>query len=242
MYCTDLAYIHAVGFGNFANSVAPEIAQILLNAGIKSGRVVEFGCGSGTVARYLQDRGYEVSAFDVSPAMIRLARTNAPRVDFSVSSLSSARLPSCDALVGVGEVVTYVPGGLAVLRRFFAKAHAALRPGGILLFDFMESARRRTYDTKTLRGSGWSISVRATFDGRRRVLTRSMTMTRRTSRGQRRSRESHRIHIYDRRAIRRLLEQSGFVVSMSRSYERHRLLPGDVAVIARKPGRYNRVP
>jgi uncharacterized NAD(P)/FAD-binding protein YdhS len=69
-----------------------------------------------------------------------------------------------------------------------------------------------------------------------------MTMTRRTTRGQRRSREVHRVRIYDRHAIRRLLEQSGFVVSTSHSYGRYRLLAGDVAVVARKRGRYNRVP
>ena len=242
MYRTDLAYIHDAGFGGFAKAVAPEIARILLRAGVKSGRVVEFGCGNGTVARHLHERGYDVSAFDVSPAMIRLARKRAPRVKFSVASLSSARLPPCDALVGVGEVVTYVPGGLSALRRYFAKARTALRPGGVLVFDFIESAKRRTYDTKTLRGSRWSIAVRATFDGRRRVLTRNMTMTRQTSRRQRRSREIHRVHVYDRRAIRRILEKSGFVVSTSRSYGRYRLMPGDVAVIARKRGRYNRVP
>jgi SAM-dependent methyltransferase len=242
VYSTDLAYIHDAGFGNFAKAVAPEIERILRRAGIESGRVVEFGCGSGTVVRHLQDCGYEVRAFDVSPAMIRRARKNVPRGTFSVASLSSARLPPCDALVGVGEVVTYVPRGLPALRRFFARAHAALRPGGVLIFDFMESARRRTYDTKTLKGSDWMIAVRATFDARRHVLTRSMTMTRRTSRGRRRAREIHRIRVYDRRAIRRLLEQRGFVVSTSRSYGRYRLLPGDVAVIARKRGRYNRVP
>jgi SAM-dependent methyltransferase len=241
VYSTDLAYIHDAGFGEFANVVAPEIERILQKAGITSGRVVEFGCGSGAVARHLQNSGYEVSAFDVSPAMVRLARNNAPRVTFRVASLTSASLPACDVLVGVGEVVTYVPGGLSALRRFFAKAHAALRPGGVLIFDFMESARRRTYDTKILKGSDWTIAVRATFDARRRVLTRRMTMTRRTSHGQRRSREIHRIRVHDRRAIRRLLEQDGFVVSFGRSYGRYRLLPGDVAVMARKRGRYNPV-
>jgi SAM-dependent methyltransferase len=242
VYSRDLAYIHDAGFGDFANAIAPEIARILRKNGISPGRVVEFGCGSGAVARYLHDRGHDVSGFDTSPAMIRLAQKKAPRVKFTVASLNTARLPACDALVGVGEVVTYLPGGLASLRRFFTKASRALGPGGVLVFDFMESARRRTYDVKTIDGPGWSIAVQARFDASRGVLTRAMKMTRRTSRGERRSRETHRVRVYRRRAIRRLLEQCGFTVSMSRSYGRHRLLPGDVAVIARKRGRYNRVP
>ncbi|HEX7137654.1 MAG TPA: class I SAM-dependent methyltransferase [Vicinamibacterales bacterium] len=236
MYSTDLAHIHDAGFGDFANAVAPEIARILRNAGITRGRVVEFGCGSGTLAAYLHGLGYEVRGFDISPAMIRLARRNAPGVRFSVASLMSARIPACDAMVGVGEVITYVPGGEQSLQRFFAKAQAALRPGGVLVFDFMDSARRRTYASRTITGRDWSIDVRATFNERRRILTRHMTMTRRTARGLRRSRETHHVHVYDRRAVRRMLARCGLDIVVSRAYGRYRLLPGDLAVIARRHG------
>jgi SAM-dependent methyltransferase len=234
MYSVDLAYIHEAGFGDFARQVAPEIGRLIRNAGIARGRIVEFGCGSGAVAGHLHALGYDVRAFDISPAMIRLARKNAPGVRFIVASVGTARLPHCDAIVGVGEVVTYVPGGAATLRRFFSRAHAALHPGGALVFDFIESARRRTYDTKTISGRNWAMAVKATFDETRGVLTRRMTMTRRTARGLRRSRETHRVRIYDRRLMRRMLKQCGFTVRMSRSFGCHRLLAGDVAVIAIK--------
>ena len=243
MYSVDLAYIHEAGFSDFARQVAPEIARLIRNAGIARGRIVEFGCGSGAVAGHLHAMGYDVRAFDISRLMLErrhasrvdgLARKNAPGVRFIVASVGTARLPRCDAMVGVGEVVTYVPGGAATLRRFFSRAHAALCPGGVLVFDFIESARRRTYDTKTISGRNWAMAVKATFDETRGVLTRRMTMTRRTARGLRRSRERHRVRIYDRRVVRRMLEQCGFTVRMSRSFGRHRLLAGDVAVIAIK--------
>jgi SAM-dependent methyltransferase len=236
MYSADLAYIHDAGFGNFAKSVAPEIARIFRRAGIVGGRVVEFGCGSGTLAAHLQARGYDVSGFDISHAMIRLARTNAPGVRFRVASLGSARLPACDAVVGIGEVVTYLPVGPRTLRRFFRRVHAALRPGGVLVFDFMESARNRTYDTKVIAGKDWTMAVRASFSESRNRLTRSMTMTRRTARGARRSSETHHVRLYGRRGMRNMLERCGFTVTMRRAYGRHGLLPGDVAVIARKRG------
>jgi SAM-dependent methyltransferase len=234
MYARDLAHIHDVGFGEFARAVAPEIARILRRAGLAKGRIVEFGCGSGTLARHLRGLGYSVSGFDVSPAMIRLARRHAPGVRFKVAALDSTLLPPCDALVGVGEVVTYVPGGIRALSRFFTKAHAALRPGGLLIFDFIESARRRTYAPKAIAGSGWTMRVSATFDAGRRVLTRRMSIMRTTKQGPRYSRETHLVRVYDRQTIRRSLERCGFVVHMSRSYGRHRLLPGDVAVTAQR--------
>jgi hypothetical protein len=179
--------------------------------------------------------------------MVRLARRNAPGVRFSVASVSTAHLPPCDAIVSVGEVLTYVPGGAPALGRFFAKAHDALVPGGVLVFDFIESARHRTYDTKSISGRDWALAVKATFSESRQVLTRRMTIRRRirpapsrqaggdvAGERTRRSRETHRIRVYRRDVMRRLLRRSGFSVTMGRGFGRHRLLPGDVAVIARK--------
>jgi SAM-dependent methyltransferase len=234
MYKSDLAYIHDVAFSDFAEAVAPEIMRTLRRAGIGGGRIVEFGCGSGILAALLHRSGYDVTAFDISPAMIRLARKKTPGVRFQVASLRSVRIPSCDAVVGIGEVVTYVSGGRDALRRFFSRAYSALQPGGLLIFDFLESASRRTYPTKTLTGSDWTLAVSATFNQSRRVLTRRMTIARQARRGVRRSRETHHVRVFDRRTIQHLLKQCGFAVAMRRSYGRYRLLPGDVAVVAHR--------
>jgi SAM-dependent methyltransferase len=234
MYRSDLAYIHDAAFGDFAQAVAPEITRTLRRAGIRRGRIVEFGCGSGVLAAHLHRSGYDVTGFDISPAMIRLARKKAPGIRFRVASLRSASIPACDVVVGIGEVVTYVAGGRSALRRFFSRAHAALRPGGLLIFDFLESASRRTYPTKILKGSDWTLAVSATFSRSRRVLTRRMTIARPTRLGVRRTRETHHVRVFDRRAIQHLLRQCGFAVTMHRSYGRYRLLPGDVAAIAHR--------
>lgn len=42
--------------------------------------VLEVGCGPGHLAIRLAERGLDVTALDVDPAMIRRARTNAERV------------------------------------------------------------------------------------------------------------------------------------------------------------------
>src|SRR5213075_2913124 len=74
LYSTDLAFVHDAAFGEFNRRVAPEIVKILRGAGIRAGRVVDAGCGSGILAQRLIAAGYDVAASDVSPAMIRLAR------------------------------------------------------------------------------------------------------------------------------------------------------------------------
>ena len=71
-YKADLAYIHDVGFGDFARRSAPAILEILGQNGIETGLVVDLGCGSGLWAKELSDGGYTVLGVDISPAMIAM--------------------------------------------------------------------------------------------------------------------------------------------------------------------------
>jgi len=232
VYFDDLAAVHDAGFGGLARSAAPEIVRLLRARGIRAGLVVDVGCGSGIAARHFVQRGYDVVGIDASRAMIRLARARAPHARFRVASIDRAALPPCDAVTAIGEVVTYVGGGLPALARFFRRARAALRPGGVLVFDFMESAAKRTYAAKSFAGPGWALASQATFDAARRVLTRRMAIVRTVAGRVRCARETHRVRIYRRQEIADALARAGFRARMSRSYGRCRLLPGDVVVVA----------
>jgi SAM-dependent methyltransferase len=236
-YGRDLAYIHDAGFGDFASRAAPEILRLLRRRGIRGGRVVELGCGAGTVARALTQAGYDVLGIDISPAMIRMARARAPQAAFRVGALATTRIPPCDAVVAVGEVVSYVPRGaasrrahLAALSAFLQRASRALLPGGLLLFDFIESARGRTYPRKRLGQDGWRIAVRATC--RRATLTRHIETYRRSARGWRRTTESHRLRMVSRAEVRRLLARAGLSATFSRRIGRVPLLPSTLAAMA----------
>jgi SAM-dependent methyltransferase len=188
----------------------------------------------------LLQAGYDVLGIDVSPAMIRLARRRAPRASFRVGSLTTARIPRCAAVLAINEVVNYVPrrrSGAAGLRSFFSRAFRALRPGGVLLFDFIASADTRTYSGKSRAGRDWAVVARASFDRAAGVLTREITTFRKTGGEYRKSHETHRVSIYDADELRAALRGVGFRVTMRRSFGGVRLVPGDVAVIAEKRAR-----
>ena len=102
-YGEDLAYIHDLGFGNFARSAAPFVLKLLHQEGESGGLVVDLGCGSGILAKELSDEGYRVLGFDLSPAMIDIARGRVPTADFRVGSFLSAKLPRCAAVTAIGE-------------------------------------------------------------------------------------------------------------------------------------------
>jgi SAM-dependent methyltransferase len=190
--------------------------------------VVEFGCGSGVVARHLVDAGFDVLGIDASPAMIDLARRNVPEARFTIGTLSSARIPRCRAIVAIGEVVSYVLEGHNGLSTFFARAARALEPGGLLLFDFIESAEGRTYPSKSRSGADWALVFRATADRRGRFLTRRIITFRKIGSAYRRGEETHKVRIFTRAEMAAALERAGFEVRMRRSLGGVKLIRGDV--------------
>jgi SAM-dependent methyltransferase len=233
MYSADLSYVHDAGFGGLARGAAPAVVRLLRSYGIRrDARIVELGCGSGILARVLVDAGYDVLGIDASPAMIALARDRVPGARFRVASLADARVPVCDGVVAVGEVINYVPR--RTVRRVFRRVRGSLGPGGVFIFDFMASAERRTFAAKSFAGEDWALVVRAELDRSHRVLTRRMTIFRKEHGEYRRSHETHHVYVHDRAAIADALGAAGFSARMRRSYDSYRLLPGDFAVTAQK--------
>ena len=232
MYFDDLASVHDRGFGDLARRAAPEIVRMLRAHGIRRGLVVDVGCGSGIAAQHFVACRYSVFGIDVSAAMIQLARARAPRAQFRVASIDRARLPPCEAVTAIGEVVSYLHGGLPALARLFGRVRTALGPGGLLVFDFIESAAKRAYATKSCAGANWALASQATLDASGRVLTRRMATVRTVAGRVRCARETHRVRIYSRDEIAGALERAGFRVRMSKSYGRYRLMPGVVVAIA----------
>jgi len=231
-YSEDLAYIHDAGFGDHARRLAPGIIGLLRSHGIERGLIVDAGCGSGILTRSLLEAGYDVLGVDQSPAMVRLARANASAASYRVASIAAVRLPESAAVVAVGEVVTYVPSA-AALRRFFLSARRAVGAGGLLVFDFLETWKGRTYARGERSGKDWRIVLRAAADSAGRVLTRRMRLTRIVDGQERRSREDHRIRIYARHEMEAMLRASGFRAIFRRSLGSYRLPTADLIAIAR---------
>jgi SAM-dependent methyltransferase len=96
----------------------------------KTGLVLEVGCGDGSLARLLAERGYSVIACDISLAMLRAAQKNCQRlirVDIDHLPLKERSL---DLLVCLG-VLEYLPNLAATL----SECHRVLKRGGVLLLS-----------------------------------------------------------------------------------------------------------
>lgn len=228
-YRPDLAWIHHQGFSEFAESAAPGVIALLRRSRIESGFVVDAGCGSGVLARALTSAGYDVHGFDASPSMIELARANAPAAHFEVGRIGEASLPSCDAVIAMGEVLNYAAP--EAVRNFAAQAAAALRPGGILITDIAESDAYPQLDETRFGGDDWSVIVIKERDGER--LTRRILTFREIGGEVRRDEEVHMLTLWERDAIARMFRNAGFRVTRRRSYGTRRLPAGHAVWIGR---------
>lgn len=238
-YRHDLAYIHDAGFTGFAAQAAPWLVETLRKRGLTRGRVVELGCGSGVLAGRLIESGYDVTGFDISAAMIDLARRRTPRAEFHHSSLLDAKLPSAVAVVAMGEVVNYLFDGRhtrQALQQLFRRVHAVLDRGGLFILDIAEAGRAgplgktRSYTE----GEDWACLFESVEDARRKTLTRSITTFRRTGEHYRRDHEVHRLRLLDRAEVAAQLRRLGFRVRLLASYGAWQFPPGWIGIVARK--------
>jgi len=101
---------------------------------IKSGRVLEVGCGRGSMGAYFSDRGFELHLLDISHEVVEISRRN-----FSIDNLH-AHYVCGDALAlpyGSGEFDVVLSIGLlehfAAIEQPLSEQVRILRPGGMFL-------------------------------------------------------------------------------------------------------------
>jgi len=237
IYTDDLAYIHDVGYSGLSESWAPGLLQIMREAGITNGTVVDLGCGGGGWGERLTAEGYEAVGVDVSPAMVELARERVPAAEFQVGSIWEVPLPRCRAVTALSEVVCYRSGDddHPDLRDLLARIFAALEPGGVLLLDVTEIGLDRDRERTFAEGDDWACLVRYEYDESASRLRRYITAFRKVGTLFRRTHELHIVQLFDADEVADMMASIGFEVRQVRSFGNAPLLPLRAGLIGRKP-------
>src|SRR5256885_2436548 len=125
------AWDHNNHYHNFLLRYVPQNCETALDV----------GCGRGEFARLLAERAQSVLAIDLSPEMIRVARSDStlkPNIEFKVADLMSCEIPN-ESLDCIASIATlhHLP-----LRAAILKMKAALKHGGVMLvLDIFEPER-----------------------------------------------------------------------------------------------------
>lgn len=105
----------------------------------RAGRVLDVAMGTGRHALFLASRGYEVMGVDISPVAVQLCLEQASRLGLHIEAIC-ADLTSWQWPQSAFDVVLnfyFLDRGLC------PRMEAALRPGGVLVFETFTTAQRQ---------------------------------------------------------------------------------------------------
>ena len=98
-------------------------------------RVLDAGCGTGRMARYLTDHGCAVTGVDLSPGMLAMARRDHPDLDVREASVTDLPFEG-DAFDGVLLWYSLIHLTDAELPVALSQVSRVVRPGGLVLVAF----------------------------------------------------------------------------------------------------------
>jgi SAM-dependent methyltransferase len=126
-------YTHKYGHEDWLAS----IETIAHEHGLHGSRLLDIGCGTGKSFLPMLKRGYEVTAFDISPAMVARACEAAAGSGAEVLVGDVRQLPRLgrfDLAIALDDALNYMLSDDELLDAFRGVARN-LRPGGLLVFD-----------------------------------------------------------------------------------------------------------
>lgn len=114
--------------------------------GLSGNRLLDVGCGTGKSFLPMLERGWEVTACDISPAMLELARAKCPdTVRLSVADMRELpEFGEFDLVWSLDDAVNYLLSG-EELGEALRGMRANLAPGGLLMFDVNTLQAYRTF-------------------------------------------------------------------------------------------------
>ena len=237
-YREDLAHVHHLGFGFHADLCAPGILSLLEPVLARRGVVLELGCGSGLLTRYLVEAGHRVIATDASPAMLALARSYAPGAEaIERLTLPDDDLPEADAVVSIGHVLSYLADEAAVWRGLKGAARA-VRPGGVLAVDVCDLEWGRARQDAPPRGwvsDNWALITQFSAPTPARFVRQMAIFTRNDDGTWRRDDERHDNVLIETATIPEVLSAYSIEAVVRQSFGVEQLPAGLHTVIGRRP-------
>ncbi|WP_375504896.1 class I SAM-dependent DNA methyltransferase [uncultured Jatrophihabitans sp.] len=105
-------------------------------------QVLDSGCGTGRMSRYVSDRGCRVRGVDLSPGMIAVARREHADISTQVASITDLPFPDAefDGVLLWYSVIHIADEDLPAV---FREARRVLRPGGFALIAFQSGQGSR---------------------------------------------------------------------------------------------------
>lgn len=113
------------------------LVSLLKKYGVEEGLVLDMGCGTGAMTRYLDAHGYDMTGIDVSEEMLTIAKEkSSPDILYLLQDMREFELyGTMRAAVSICDSMNYILEEDDLLQ-VFSLVNNYLDPGGLFLFDF----------------------------------------------------------------------------------------------------------
>ena len=194
-----------------------DFAQAILDReGLKPRTVADLACGTGSATRILAQRGYRVTAVDLSEDMLTEAMdkcADLPNLPtFVHQNLAELRLPrAVDMAVCFLDSLDYILDP-ADCERAIQRTYRALNPGGIFIFDVNTPEKLRAMDGQVFLDEDDDVYCvwRGEFDDDTNICSYGMDLFQRDGEVWHRSFEEHREYAYSIEQLKTYLKNAGF--------------------------------
>ena len=151
-------YNHTMGVQYCKKQLQP-ISLLLLSHLPANAHLLDLCCGTGQLMQLLLEQGYQVTGLDGSDAMLHYARQNAPQAQLISGDARHFELPPIfDGVFSTSASLNHMMS-LKELKAVFHNVYAALKDGGVFLFDLNHALQMK----KWWRGQVVEAEVTAKF-------------------------------------------------------------------------------
>ncbi len=206
-----LSKVYDGGWSDFSIQYGALLDELLRERDKGSAKVLDLGCGTGTLARDLAGRGHRVHGIDSSPEMIALARAKcqgSPGVSFEVQDMGRFKVAGkFDLVTCVFDAINYLLD-TGEVREMFRRITAVLLRGGFVVFDCNTRSLYRGYagETREQVVDGHAFIQQCTYDPVRNEATTVFSFWDGTC-------EIHRQRPYELEELEPVLRQSGLSIA-----------------------------
>ncbi len=130
-----LAFLYQGHWGKFSLGYLDLLKHIFKKFEFSPSTILDVACGTGDLIAKLHKDGFKVIGTDVSPEMIKVAKTKNPSLKFGVKDMSKLKLDKTfDLIICAFDSLNYIKNENQIDSTFF-KIHKHLNKNGFFIFD-----------------------------------------------------------------------------------------------------------